>query len=109
MRVWVFRKTTDPTVKVASKDVDALVDKLNGDPTPRTVVVFPAGYAEKLAGRIQHKVVPLSFTGDPTPVAIQAALGTVLPLDGLVDVVMVSQDATDAIHQVRAVLEQHMV
>lgn len=110
--VWEPEKEPAPIValapQLAARDVEALVDRLNEDPTPRTVVVFPGDYAATLAERIQHQVVPLLLNGDLNLAAIQAALGTVLPRSGLVDVVMVSQEATDAARQVRIALEQRL-
>ncbi len=96
-----------PTLQLAAGDVDALIHKLNLDPTPRTVIVFPAGYAETLAKRIQHQVIPLVVDGDLAPTAIQAALGTALPSSGLVDVILVNHEATDTT-QVRTALEQQL-
>jgi len=114
-RVWVWEPemetgapTAAPVAQLAPGDVDALADRLNGEPAPRTVAVFPGGYAGVLAERVQHPVVPLSLGADLTPAAIRAALGAVLPSSGLIDVVIVNQDAADAVQQVRAVLEQQL-
>lgn len=93
---------------LASRDVDALVDRFKEDSAPRTVLVFPSHYAEGLVGRIQHKVVPLKLSRDLAPAAIQAALGAALPSSGLVDMIMVNQEATDAERSVRIALEQQL-
>jgi len=113
VRVWepemeTGASTAAPVAQLAPGDVDALADRLNGEPAPRTVAVFPGGYAEALAERVQHPVVPLSPGGDLTPAAIQAALGAVLPSSGLVDVVIVNGDMTDAVQRVRTALEQRL-
>jgi hypothetical protein len=100
--------TAAPVVQLAPGDVDALADRLNGELAPRTVAVFPGGYAGVLAERVRHPVVPLSLGGDLTPAAMRAALGAVLPSSGLVDVVIVNQDAVEAVQQVRTVLEQQL-
>jgi hypothetical protein len=113
VRIWEPDiETSAPTaasvVQLAPGDVDALADRLNGEPAPRTVAVFPGAYAGVLAERVQHPVVPLSLGGDLTPAAIRAALGAVLPSSGLIDVVIVNQDAADAVQQVRTALEQKL-
>jgi len=100
--------TAAPVAQLAPGDVDALADRLNGEPAPRTVAVFPGGYAGVLAERVQHPVVPLSPGGDLTPAAMRAALGAVLPSSGLVDVVIVNADVADAVQQVRMALEQRL-
>jgi hypothetical protein len=114
-RVWVWEPemetgapTAAPVAQLAPGDVDALADRLNSEPAPRTVAVFPGGYAGVLAERVQHPVVPLSPDGDLTPAAIRAALGAVLPSSGLVDVVIVNLDAADAVQQVRIALEERL-
>jgi hypothetical protein len=96
---------TAPTLPLAAGDVDALVDKLNADPGSRTVVVFPADYAGTLAGRIQQPVVPLEIKGGLAPAMIQTALGAALPSSGLVDVILVNQDADEPL---RRALEQRL-
>ncbi len=98
--------TAAPVAQLAPGDVDALADRLNSAPAPRTVAVFPGGYAGVLAERVQHPVVPLSLGGDLTPAAMRAALGAVLPSSGLVDVVIVNPDAAEAVQQIRTALEQ---
>jgi hypothetical protein len=80
-------------------DVDALAARLNGEPAPRTVAVFPPDYAPSLAERIQHDVVPLVFDG-------ASALGAVLPARGLVDVILVHPH--DLMEDVRATLERQL-
>ena len=97
-----------PIPQLESADVDALANRLNGAPAPRTVVVFPGDYAPALAGRVQHEVVPLTLRGTLAPAAIQAALGAALPPSGLVDVILIGQDATGAARQVRATLERRL-
>ncbi len=82
-------------------DVDALAARLNGEPAPRTVAVFPPDYAPSLAERIQHDVVPLVFDG-------ASALGSILPAGGLVDVILVHQDNGDLMGRVRATLERQL-
>jgi hypothetical protein len=108
MRILKSGLAVPPALRIASQDVDALVDKLNRDPSPRAVVVFPADYAEVLAGRTGHKVEPLLLDDDPTPTTIHAALGTILPSRGLVDVILVHQEASGVAYQVRAALEQRL-
>jgi hypothetical protein len=100
--------TVAPTLPLVPGEVDALVDKINEAPAPRTVMVYPGDYAETLAGRIQHQVVPIALNGNLDPTTIQAALGAVLPSSGLVDVIIVNQEATDAVHQVLVALEQRL-
>jgi hypothetical protein len=113
VRVWEPEMETGaPTAaavaRLAPGDVDALADRLNGEPAPRTVAVFPGGYAGALAGRVQHPVVPLSLGSDLTPAAMRAALGAILPSSGLIDVVIVNQEAADAVQQVRTILEHQL-
>ena len=45
---------------------------------------------------------------DPGPETISAVLASILPASGLVDVIMVTQEATDASSQVPIALEQHL-
>ena len=106
MRVAV--PTVAPASQLASRDVDALADRLNEEPTSRTVVVFPGDYAETLAGHVQHKMVPLTLSGALAMPAIHAVLGAALPSSGLVDVIMVNQEATDVERSVRIALEQQL-
>ena len=108
MEVQVPPAPDAPSSQLASGDIDALVDRLNGESTPRMVVIFPSDYATSLAGRIQHEVVPLTLDDDVSPAALQAALGAILRPSGLVDVIMVSQGATDVARQVRTALERHL-
>jgi hypothetical protein len=96
-----------PALQLAAGDVDALVKELNRQPAGRTVVVYPEDYAATLAEHIQHQVVPLVLGGDGTP-DIKAALASVLPASGLVDVILVSQGANGAARAVRVALEQHL-
>ncbi len=93
---------------LALEDVDALARRLNEEPAPRTVAVFPADYAPELAERIQHQVVPLAIGDNLSPAAIQAALGAVLPRSGLVDVILVNQDRGEMAKRVRASLEKQL-
>jgi hypothetical protein len=97
-----------PASPLVSKDVDALINRLNEDSAPRTVVVYPGDYAETLSEGIQHQVVPLVLNGDLAPTTIQAALGAALPSSGLVDIILINQEVTDTTRQVQAVLEQHL-
>jgi hypothetical protein len=106
MRVAV--PTVAPASQLASGDVDALADQLNEEPTSRTVVVFPGDYAETLARHVQHEVVPLTLKDALAMPAIHAALGAALPSSGLVDVIMVDPEATDAERSVRIALEQQL-
>jgi hypothetical protein len=87
--------TPDLGPQLDAQNVDALVQRLNQESSPRTVAVFPANYAPLLAERTHHAVLPL------TP---QAAL----PRDGLVDVVWVGHNGGDAARQVRVALEQQL-
>jgi hypothetical protein len=100
--------TTVSAFQLDDGDVDALVDRLNKDAAPRTVLIFPADYAETLVERIEHQVVPLVLDGDLTPTTIQAALGAALPSSGLVDVILVNQEATGATQQVLEALERRL-
>jgi hypothetical protein len=100
--------TVASTLPLVSGDVDALANKINEDPAPRTVMVYPGDYAETLAGRIQHQVVPIALDGNLDPTAIQAALGAVLPSSGLVDVIIVNRETTNAAYQVLVALEQRL-
>jgi hypothetical protein len=96
---------------LATEDVEVLAQTLNGEPGPRTVAVFPAGYAPALAEQIQHQVLPLALDDGLAPEAIQAALGAALPRSGLVDVVLIDQgDGDDGgmVKRVRAALEQQL-
>jgi hypothetical protein len=104
----VAAPTVAPASQLASGDVDALADQLNEEPASRTVVVFPGDYAETLARRVQHEVVPLTLNGALAIPAIHAALGAALPSSGLVDMIMVSQEATNAERPVRIALEQQL-
>lgn len=100
--------TVTPTSQLASRDVNALVDSINKDPAPRTVIVYPGEYTEILAGRVQHQVVPLALDNNLDPTAIQTALGAVLPPRGWVDVIIVNQKTTGAARQVLVALEKHL-
>jgi hypothetical protein len=104
----VAMPTVAPASQLASGDVDALADQLNEEPASRTVVVFPGDYAETLARHIQHEVVPLTLKGALAMPAIHATLGAALPSSGLVDVIMVDPEATDAERSVRIALEQQL-
>jgi hypothetical protein len=94
--------------QVAPEDIDALARRLNEEPDPRTVAVFPADYAPALVEHIQHEVVPLAVGDDLAPAAVQAALGAALPRSGLVDVVLVDQDGGEMVKRVRASLERQL-
>lgn len=65
--------------QLAPEDVDALARRLNEEPDPHTVAVFPADYAPALAEHVQHEVAPLVVGDDLSLAAIQTALGTALP------------------------------
>jgi hypothetical protein len=109
VHVWQPGGTTEgAALQLDSGDVDALADQLNAEPTSRAVVVFPGDYAETLAGHIQHEVVPLTLNGALPMPAIHAVLGAALPSSGLVDVIMVNPEATDAERPVRIALEQQL-
>ena len=117
LAIAVFPRVRQPEMEdfasqIDSGDIDALADRLNEEPTSRTVLVFPGEYAETLemalAERIQHQIVLLTLDDAPAMPAIYAALGAVLPSSGLVDVILVDQGATDTAHQVRATLEQQL-
>jgi hypothetical protein len=94
--------------QLAPEDIDALTHRLNEEPDPRTVAVFPADYAPALAERIQHEVVPLAIGDDLAPAAVQAALGAALPHSGLVDVILVGQNGGETAKRVRASLERQL-
>jgi hypothetical protein len=94
--------------QLAPEEIRALAHRLNEEPAPRTVAVFPADYAPALAERIQQEVVPLAIGDDLAPAAVQATLGAALPHSGLVDVVMVDQKGGDTAQLVRASLEQQL-
>jgi hypothetical protein len=101
--------TAAPAPQLAAGDVDALVSQLNNEEIPaQTVVVFPADHAATLAERTRHPVVPLVLGDDLSPMALQAALGAVLPPSGLVDVILVNQEMTGLARQVRIMLEQRL-
>ena len=89
-----------PALQLASGDVDMLVDRINADSAPRTVLVYPGAYAETLAEHIRHQVVPLLLNDHPDSMAIQAALGAALPPSGLVDVLIVKQETTETTQRV---------
>jgi hypothetical protein len=95
-------------VELAPGDVGALADRLNEEAASGTVLVFPGAYAETLAGHVRREVVPLTLNGAVALPAIHAALGVALPPSGLVDVILVSQEATDLERSVRIVLEEHL-
>jgi len=95
-------------VELDPKDVGALADQLNDEPTSGTVLVFPGAYAETLAGHVRREVVPLTLKGAVTLPAIHAALGAALPPSGLVDMILVSQEETDPERLVRIVLEEQL-
>ena len=94
--------------QLAHQDLDALVKRLNEAPATRTVVVYPAEYAGVLAEQVQHKVVPLLVQSDAAPEAMQMELGTILPPSGFVDVVMVSQGASEMAGPVQVALETEL-
>lgn len=94
--------------QLAPEDIDALARRLNEEPDPRTVAIFPANYAPALAEHIKHEVVPLAVGDDLDPVAVQAALGAALPHNSLVDMVLVDQDEGEAAKRVRASLERQL-
>jgi hypothetical protein len=89
-------------------DVNALAYQLDEEPALRTVLVFPGEYAGALAGHVRQEVVPLTLNGAVTLPAIRAALGAALPSSGLVDMIMVSQEAIELEHSVRVVLEEQL-
>jgi hypothetical protein len=88
--------------------VNALAGQLNEEPALGTVLVFPGAYADTLAGHVQREVVPLTLNGAVALPAIRAALGAALPSSGLVDMILVSQEATDLERSVRIVLEEQL-
>jgi hypothetical protein len=94
--------------QLAPEDVDALAQRLNGEPAPRTVAVFPADYAAALAEHTAHTVIPFTLGDDPAPDAVRAAVQAALPRRGLVDVVMVDQNGEQGAELVRAALEQEL-
>ncbi len=87
-------------------DVDALAQRVNEDSAARAVVVFPPDYALSLGEQIQRDVVPLAVDENLTPQTIRAALGTILPTGGLVDVILVQQENNAFIGEARAALER---
>ena len=117
---YVYQQQREPGIQAPTSisvpeldpaQVNALANQLNQG-SARTVVVYPADYATTLAAQIRHRVVPLILDGgqgkDPGPETISAVLASILPASGLVDVIMVAQEATDASSQVRIALEQHL-
>jgi len=94
--------------QLAPEDVEALARRLSEGPDPRTVAVFPAGYAPALAKHVAHDVVPLAVGHDLGPAAVQASLGAALPRSGLVDVVLIDQDGGETAKRVRASLERQL-
>lgn len=80
-------------------DYDALAAELAADPTPRTVIVFPAGHASALAARVDLAVVPLSLNvWPPAPQATRAALSALYSGGSAaepVDVVFVNPQTSD--------------
>jgi len=98
----------DAGPQIAPETIEALARRLNEEPDPRTVAIYPADYAPDLAGRIQHDLVPLAIDDDLAPAAIEASLGAALPRSGLVDVVLVDQDEGEAAKRVRASLERQL-
>lgn len=89
-------------------DINALAEHLNGEPALGAVLVFPGDYAGTLAEQVRREVVPLTLNGAVAIPAIHAALGAVLPSSGLVDMIIVSQEATDVERSVRIVLEERL-
>ncbi len=113
VRVWQpeappERPMEEVTLPLDPRDINALADQLNREPALGTVLVFPGDYAETLAGHVRHEVMPLTLNGVVAIPAIHAALGAVLPSSGLVDMIMVSQEASDVEHSVRIALEERL-
>jgi hypothetical protein len=109
LRVWQRESGTDGAARrLDPGDVDALVDRLNSEPSARAVMVFPGDYAETLAGHIRHEVVALTLNRALPMPAIHAVLGAALPPSGLVDVIMVDPETTDADRPVRTALETQL-
>ncbi len=98
----------DAGPQIAPEAIDALARRLGEEPGPRTVAVFPAGYAPDLAERIHHDLVPLAIDDDLTYGAVQATVGEALPHSGLVDVVLVGQARGETAKWVRASLERQL-
>ena len=115
---YVYQQQSEPGVQAPSSavapeldaaQVSALAGQLNQQ-SERTIIVYPPGYAVTLAAQIQHRVVPLLVDRgqdeDPSPEAISAALASILPASGLVDVILVTREAADTSTPVRVALEQ---
>jgi hypothetical protein len=96
----------DAGPQLAPEDLDVLVQRLNGEPAPRTVAVFPGNYAAALAERTAHPVVPVAPGVDPSPAAARAAVGEAIPDSGLVDVVLVDQPSGEGASAALVALEQ---
>jgi hypothetical protein len=102
------RPVEEVVLQLDPGDVSALAEQLNQEPTLGTVLVFPGEYADALAEQIRREVVPLTLNGAVAIPAIHAALGAALPSSGLVDMIMVSQEATDLERSLRIVLEEQL-
>jgi hypothetical protein len=94
------------TERIAPEDVDALAQRLNGEPAPRTVAVFPGNYASALAEHTVHPVVAVTLGGDLSPAAARAAVGEAAPDSGLFDVVLVDPNEEEGALAVQSALEQ---
>jgi hypothetical protein len=113
VRVWQpegapERPMEEVTLPLDPRDINALADQLNREPALGIVLVFPGDYAGTLAEQVRHEVVPLTLNGAVAIPAIHAALGAALPSSGLVDMVMVSQEASDVERSVRIALEERL-
>ena len=113
IRVWQpggpsERPVEEAVVQPDPGDISALADQLNGEPALGTVLVFPGIYAGALAEQVRHEVVPLTLNGAVAIPAIHAALGAALPSSGLVDMILVSQEATSVERSVRIVFEERL-
>jgi hypothetical protein len=91
--------------RLPAEDFDLLAQELNRFPAPRTVVFYP-DQASPIAERVRHKTVPLVLGEDTRPAAVQGVVDALLPSSGFVDLVTVSGQEDDAMHQVRATMEQ---
>jgi hypothetical protein len=96
------REAGDPALMDA--DYDLLAGALAADPTERTVLVFPPGYAPGLAERIDLPVQPLEIDRWPlTPESVEAAINALDPgADQAVDVIVANEEAVDTEQMIAA-------
>jgi hypothetical protein len=106
----VLRSPDVPSLGLAldPENVAAPANRLNTENESRTVAVFPAEYATSLAEEVDLPIVPLVIDEASDPLAIRAALGSALPTRGLVDVILVDEEAGDEVRLLKMALEQQL-